>query len=92
MFFAGSRYLNTGTYTFTTPAGVTITATHLPLPMRPAILGYHRRLQGQRLDLIANRFLNDPTAFWQLCNANGSVVPDALASHSLVAIPVPTGS
>jgi hypothetical protein len=87
MFFPGSRYLNAGTYTVTTSAGVTVTVTKIPPPLNAPLLGYHRRLQGQRLDLIANRYLSDPTAFWQLCDANGSVVPDALATHALVAIP-----
>jgi hypothetical protein len=87
MFFPGSRYLNTGTYTFTTTSGTVVTATKLPLPQSGALLGYYQRLQGQRLDLIANSFLKDPTAFWQLCDANGSVVPDALLSRALIGIP-----
>ena len=87
MFFPGSRYQNTGTYTFTTGAGTTVTAINLPLPRANSLLGYHRRLQGQRLDLIANFYAADPTAFWQLCDANGSVVPDALLSHDLIGIP-----
>jgi hypothetical protein len=87
MFFPGSRYQNAGTYTFITASGAVVTATNLPLPKTGALLGYHRRLQGQRLDLIANYYLTDPTAFWQLCNTNGSVVPDALPGHSLIGIP-----
>lgn len=87
MFFPGSRYLNAGTYTFKTATGAIVTATNLPLPQSAPLLGYHRRLQGQRLDLIANYFVSDPTGFWQLCDANGSVLPDALVSHDLIGIP-----
>lgn len=87
MFFPGSRYLNAGTYTVTTSSGAVVAVTRLPQPRSAPLLGYHRRLQGQRLDLIANRYVGDPTGFWQLCDANGSVVPDALASHALIAIP-----
>jgi hypothetical protein len=87
MFFPGSRYQNTGTYTFTTASGAIVTAAYLPLPRSAPVLGYHQRLQGQRLDLIANYYLSDPTAFWQLCNADGSVVPDALVSHDLIGVP-----
>jgi hypothetical protein len=36
---------------------------------------------------ITNDCLSDPTAFWQLCNADGSVVPDALVSHDLIGVP-----
>ena len=42
------------------------------------------------MDLIANRFLNDPFAgFWRLCDANNVIVPDALAKRDLVGIPLP---
>jgi hypothetical protein len=87
MFFPGSRYQNLGTYTFTTASGAIVTATNLPLPASVPLLGYYPRQQGQRLDLIANNYLSDPTAFWRLCDANGSVVPDALPSHNLIGIP-----
>lgn len=87
MFFAGSRYENAGTYNVTTPEGKTVTVTKIPLPKRKPLLGYHRRLQGQRLDLIASYYLKDANGFWQLCNANNAVVPDALASHDLIGIP-----
>jgi hypothetical protein len=87
MFFPGSRYLNAGKYTVMTASGAMVTVTRIPPPRNAPLLGYHRRLQGQRLDLIANRYLSDPTAFWQLCDANGSVLPDALATHDLIAIP-----
>jgi hypothetical protein len=88
MFFPGSRYQKAGTYTFTTASGAIVSATNLPLPRSEPLIGYYRRLQGQRLDLIANYFAADPTAFWKLCDANGSVVPDALPSHNLIGIPV----
>ena len=91
MFFPGSRYQNAGTYTFTTATGTTVTATKLPLPQARPLLGYYRRMQGQRLDYIANYYENDPTAFWQLCDANGSVVPDSLPGQALIAIPAKGG-
>jgi hypothetical protein len=87
MFFPGSRYQNAGTYTFTTITGIVVTATNLPVPRRGTLLGYHQRSQRQRLDLIANHYLSDPTTFWRLCDANGSVVPDALPGHALIGIP-----
>jgi hypothetical protein len=87
MFFSGSRYQSARTYTFTMRSRAIVTATNIPLPRSGTVIGYHRRLQGERLDLIANFYESDPTAFWQICNANGSVVPDALLSHPLIAIP-----
>jgi hypothetical protein len=87
VFFPGSRYADLETYSVTTPRGVTVKATVLPLPERRPLVGFHRRLEGQRLDLIANRYLADPTAFWRLCDANGSIAPDALGARDLVGAP-----
>ena len=51
----------------------------MPLPGPAVVQGYYqRRAPAQRLDLIANYFLNDATASWKLCDANNAVVPDAL--------------
>jgi hypothetical protein len=87
MFFLGSRYQNLVTYTIAKPGGAAIAVTRLPLPAQSQLLGYHQRRQGQRLDLIAAHYLIDPTTFWKLCDANNSVVPDALAAHDLIGIP-----
>jgi hypothetical protein len=87
MFFPGSRYQNLVSYTITRPDGTVISVTRLPLPVQNSLLGYHQRHQGQRLDLIAAHYQVDPTTFWQLCDANNSVVPDALAVHDLIGIP-----
>ena len=51
------------------------------------MIGWHRRGEGERLDLIAYQYLNDPTQAWILCEANDAVVPDALAARDLIAIP-----
>lgn len=87
MFMPGSRYEKMPTYTVKLADGREATAVRLPLPSPAALAGYHRRLVDQRLDHIAAVYLKDPTAFWRLCNANGSAVPDALAAHELIGIP-----
>jgi len=89
MFFPGSRYANLATYTLTLANGTTVAVTRIPLPSSTTLIGFHRRLQGQRLDLIASRYLADPTAFWQLCDANNAMVAGTLAWRPLVAIPAP---
>ncbi len=91
MFFPGSRYEKTGMYQTTRPGGATVTVARLPKPVQNPLLGYHRRLEGQRLDLIAANYVNDPTAFWKLCDANNSVSPDALSRRPLIGIPVKNG-
>jgi len=87
MFTSNSRYAKAGTYTVTLPDGTTVVVTKLPLPNPGRLLGFHTRLDGQRLDLIAARYLADATTFWRLCDANNSVSPDALAAHDEVGIP-----
>ena len=51
------------------------------------MIGWHRRGEGERLDLIAYQYLKDPAQAWILCEANDAVVPDALAGRDLIAIP-----
>lgn len=90
MIFPGSRYQNTGTTLAVQPGGSKVAALKTPLPRPPMVQGYFRRMTGQRLDLIASQFLkSDATAFWRLCDANNTVVPDALANSALVGIPLP---
>jgi hypothetical protein len=91
MIFPGSRYEKTGTFLLTRPDGSQIQTLRLPLPGPALVRGYYRRMDGQRLDLIANAFLKDATAFWRLCDANNAVVPDSLAARELIGIPLITG-
>jgi hypothetical protein len=87
MFAANSRYAGLVTYTVTMPDGSTVTATRLPLPSPRALAGYHRRVTGDRLDLLAARYLKDPTFFWRICDANNAPAPDALNARDLIGIP-----
>ncbi len=87
MFSSRSRYANAGTYQVSLADGTVVTATCIPAPVARLTLGWHRRADGERLDLIAYQYLKDATATWQLCEANDSIAPDALASHALIAVP-----
>lgn len=88
MFFSGSRYSGSATYTIVRPDGSNVATVSIPLPGPSVVQGYYRRQGSGRLDHIANSFLGDPTGFWQLCDANNAVVPDALANSDLVGIPL----
>ncbi len=90
MIFPQSRYQNTGTSPVTRPDGTLMTVLRLPQPGPAVVQGYFRQRDKGRLDLAANFFLQNATAFWQLCDANDAVVPDALAARDLIGIP-PTG-
>jgi hypothetical protein len=88
MFFPGSRYSTVAQFTVTRSDGMVIQTIRSPLPEPALMRGYYRRVGGQRLDQIASRFVADATAFWQLCDANNTVVPDSLANQDLVGIPL----
>jgi len=89
MFASNSRYLKLTTYTVTLPDGRVVTATRLwQSPVSLALVGYHTRAQGDRLDLLAARYLQDPTLFWKLCDANGTSVAAALEARPLIGIPI----
>ena len=87
MFARTSRYARAGTVTAQTRRGEAIVAMRLPVRDRPAVRAAHTRTEGQRLDHIAGHYLADATAFWRLCDASGTISPDALAARDLVSVP-----
>ena len=79
-FPADSRYYGTGTLTYVTPAGETIAYLArriVPQPGVPnfATIATHSVKQGDRLDLIAAKYLGDPLISWLICDANGAIEP-----------------
>ena len=87
MFTQGSRYAAAGASVLAMPDGSQIPVVIPPAPTTPAVAGYHQRRDGERLDLIAAQYLTDATATWRLCDANNSMVPDALGARSFIGIP-----
>jgi hypothetical protein len=81
MFASSSRYAQQQTYTVTTADGRVVTAVKPPLRQTLILAGYHPRGEGDRLDLLAARYLKDATAF------NNAPAPDALAARPLIGIP-----
>lgn len=82
-----SRYYGSKTLTYMAPTGETITylqPRYVPQPGTPnfATVAQHTVHQGDRLDLIAAKYLGDPLIFWLICDANGAIEP-----HDLVATP-----
>lgn len=89
MFASDSRYTNLKPYTVTLPNGQVVQATRVWVsPASMPLAGYHTRVQGDRLDNIAARYLQDPTLFWQLCDANGTPVAASLEARPLIGIPL----
>jgi len=57
------------------------------------VLATHRVAPDDRLDLVAARYLGDPTAFWRVADANAALDPDDLVGPDAegrdLVIPVP---
>lgn len=87
MFDEASRYAAAGTYQVTRRDGGVVTAVRSPLPAGRPVLGWHRRVADERLDVLAAHYVGDATAAWALGWAAGAVCLDALAARELVAIP-----
>jgi hypothetical protein len=86
MFTANSRYAQAGTITVRTSRGETIVAARLPIREPGEVHAVHQRTEGQRLDHIAQHYLTDATAFWQLCDASDALAPDALSARDHILI------
>jgi hypothetical protein len=83
-----SRYVkNASTYEATDRRGRTVIAlTAADKPVQNE-LGEHLRKQGQRLDHLANFYLQDANGFWRICELNEAMLPDALAESNILRIP-----
>jgi hypothetical protein len=78
-----SRYYGSATLTYITPMGQAISYLApriVPQPGTPnfATVAQHVVRQGDRLDLIAAKYLGDPLIFWLVCDANGAIDPTEL--------------
>lgn len=93
-----SRYYRYSTLQYTTPDGQVISylsRRFVPQPGAPnfATVAKHTVKRGDRLDLIAARYLGDPLMFWLLCDANGAIAPNDLIATPgrALAITTPQG-
>ena len=80
-FPATSRYFGVETTTITGPDGRTISFLRrrfLPDPNRFAVLLEHVVTEGERLDNIAARYMDDPETFWRIADANSAMLPQDL--------------
>jgi hypothetical protein len=50
----------------------------VPPPERFSVLVEHTVEPQERLDTIAAQFLDDPEAFWRICDANNAIDPHEL--------------
>jgi hypothetical protein len=84
LFPPSSRYHTVATATLVGPDGravVYLRGRFAPPPDSLALVGEYAVAQGDRLDLLAARYLGDPELFWRLCDANAALRPDELTEE-----------
>jgi nucleoid-associated protein YgaU len=93
-----SRYYGSSTLSYTAPDGRTfayLARRIVPQPGAPnyATVAQHTVKQGDRLDLLAAKYLGDPLIFWLICDANGAIRPNQLIETpgSILNITMPQG-
>lgn len=87
MFDPKSRYASLTPYPVTDRRGRSLMVVPTPDASDEVLLGYHRRIQGERLDHLANAYLGDGAGFWRICELAEVMLPDALAEAHEVPIP-----
>ena len=87
MFDAKSRYAKQPLYKVTDGRGREVEVVAAPPAPGERVLGLHLRKQGDRLDLLAARYLANPAAFWRIAEVNGAALPEALSEPREIAIP-----
>jgi nucleoid-associated protein YgaU len=93
-----SRYYGSAVLTFTTPTGQSVSYLARRIVPQPgaqnfATVAQHSVVEGDRLDLIAAKYLGDPLLFWLICDANGTIRPGDLVAipGTVLSITMPQG-
>ncbi len=93
-----SRYYGSSVLQYTAPNGQVVpylARRIVPQPGAPnyATINTHTVKSGDRLDLIAAKYLGDPLMAWLICDANGAVDPNELTDTPgrVLAITTPQG-
>ena len=87
MFDAKSRYASAATETVPDTRGRTVTVVLPPPPPAQSLLGTHVLRQGERLDLLAAKYLGDPAGYWRIAAQNDAMLPEALTEAPEIDIP-----
>ncbi len=91
MFNDRSRYKNEETYQVEDSRGRMVSVVPVPNPLPQVIQGYHLLKQGQRVDHLAAKYINNPAGFWRVCEANDVMLPESLSEQQEIAIPHKNG-
>ena len=88
MFDSKSRYLKAETYEVKDKRGRTVSVVATPPPPDQLLLGIHLLKQGERLDLLAAKYLGDPAGYWRIAEQNDVMLAEALTEAPEIQIPV----
>jgi hypothetical protein len=91
MFDPDSRYASAATYAVKDHRGRTVSVVAAPAPPAQALAGYHILKEGQRLDHLAFKYLDDGDAFWRIAEQNDAMQAEWLTEAREVAIPKKAG-
>ncbi len=82
MFARGSRYETVPNALYSAPNGRVVPFKLLrPIPdLSDTPRQEHVVAEGDRLDLVANRYYRDPEQYWRICDANSALWPDDLVA------------
>ncbi len=91
MFDPKSRYAKAETYVVTGAGGREVPVVVPPPAPAQLQLGIHLLRQGERLDLLAAKYLNDPGGYWRIAEQNDVMLPEALTEAREIEIPAKAG-
>ena len=95
MFSMNSRYFGLPVLRYNTADGrqiAYVARRFLPQPGAFALLMEHTVTRGERLDLIANKYVDDSEQFWRICDADAVMSPFELAKPGkIIRITLPQG-
>jgi len=96
MFDPSSRYAQLPTLTWTSPSDEKlsyVSRRFLPQPDEYDLLLQHTVTDSDRLDNITAQYLDDPTQFWRVADANSAMSPFDLTGEvgSTIDITLPQG-
>jgi hypothetical protein len=92
VFARGSRYEEVPDRVHELPGGRQATYKALRIiPAPSTVFDLHIVRSGDRLDLLADRYLGDPEAFWRICDENAAVRPAELVDRMRRRLRIPRG-
>ena len=87
MFDSKSRYANLQTYSVEDHRGRLVAVVPVPPPPNETTLGIHVLRQGERLDHLAQRYLDNAAGFWRICEINDVMLAETLTEEREITIP-----